>query len=392
MNLVPYPKNIDNATKWDFKFWSTQPVTKLNENIIVDTDSGITNTLQDSLPDSLPENFEWKNYNLSDLGQRTKILVFLNKFYGTDINNEFSKQYSENYLEFISNNRTYVAVGVEHKDTIIGFIYGFVTKTQVNRKQLDLVEVSLLCIHSKLRYKRLTPKLILELKRQFNVLGYNYGTFSTVNYVAKPFTSSIAFNRIISAKILIDTEFVKLDKTITLESVKKVSFLPDKPSHVGFKKMEESHVDQAFDLFTEYIQKYNYHPIYTKDSFKMEFYNNKFINTYVMTDKNGNVTDFISYYTLNVTVLKKNQKYKNIKRGYLYYYTCVNSTPYKLLQNVLIMAKKYGTDVFTALDNMENTYVLKELGFDESPTTYHLYTYNFKIPNLQNVQVAKTFL
>ena len=422
MNITPYPKNLETAVNWDYKFWNTQPVTKVNESVILEKEFTLQEEkiekLQDTpvkneqgllvsapaacslslsekneqLQETLPENFAWVNYDLSKESDKEKISVFLNKFYGMDVNGEFSRQYNANYLEWLISDKQYIALGVEHKGTLMGFIYGHVTKTQVNKRQLDLVECSLLCIHPKLRYKGLTPKLVTELKRQFTVLGYKYGTFSTVNYLSMPFCSVVAHNRIISAKILLETGFVKLDETITLDAVKKTSKLPDEPTVDGFKKMEESHVDQAFDLFNQYMKKYNFHPIFSKDQFKTEFYNNKFITTYIIENKKGEVLDLVSYYTLPSLVLNKNEKYKTIKRGYLYYYTCVNTTPYKLLQNILIIGKKFGVDVFTALDNMENMYVLKELGFDESPTTYHEYMFNLKIPALQNFQVAKVFL
>lgn len=394
MNQTPYPKNLETATKWEYKFWNTQPVTKFKENVMIDTEFQNNNTNISNQPDALPEGFEWVNYDFSKSEDKQKVSTFLSKFYGLDVNAEFSKQYNENYLEWVSAGRTYVALGVEHKLAPMGFIYGYVQKTQVNRKKLDVVEVSLACIHPKLRYKHLLPRLITELRRQFNLLGYNYGTFSTSNYLSKPFCSSVVWNRIISAKILLESGFVKLDKSITLEAVKKSSYLPDEPTfgNYEFKKIEESHVDQTYDLFNRYIDKYNIHPIFTKEEFKREFFDNKFISTYVVEDENGYVIDFVSYYTLNTSVLVKNDKHKNIKRGYLYYYTCQNLTPYKLLQNILIIAKKYGVDVFTALDNMENMNVLRELGFDETPTTQHQYMYNIKIPTLQNTQIAKTYL
>ena len=396
MNFSPYPKNYETAKKWTYNFWSTQPIAKLDETVFVDTDIATQDSLNLENPVTLLDDFTWVNYDLNNEEHKTKISTFLTKFYGLDTSLEFRKQYNNNYLEWISNNKKYIALGVEYtkKNTLIGFIYGCVRKQQVNRKKLDLVEVSLLCIHPKLRYKKLTPKLITEFKRQFNLLGYNYGAFSTTTYLSKPITSLCSFNRVLNAKILLETGFVKMDATITLDHVKKATYLPEQISYKdtvysNFTKMEEKHLDETYTLFNKYMGKYNFHPIFTKEQFQEEFLNNKFITSYVAEDKEGNVLDFVSYYTLTTDVLKKNEKYKNIKRGYLYYYSCVNCTPYKLIQNVLIMAKKYGVDVFTATENLENQFILRELGFDESPITYHQYLYNYKIPTLQNVQVGQ---
>ncbi|ARF09649.1 N-myristoyltransferase [Indivirus ILV1] len=391
MNQTQYPKNLESATKYEYKFWNTQPMTKIKEHVTVDTE--FNNETLSNQQESLPDGFVWMKYDFSKFEDKQKISLFLSKFYGLDSSAEFSKQYNETYLDWLSNERTYIALGVEYKLATMGFIYGHVQKTQVNRRQLDIVEVNLACIHPKLRNKNLLPRLITELRRQFDSLGYKYGTFSTVNYMSKPFCSSVAWNRVIGAKVLIDTGFIKLDQSLTLEMVKNSSRLPSKLDieNYNFKKMDESHIDRAYELFNNYMDKYNVHPIFNKDDFKREFYNNKFINTFVVENSNGQVLDFFSYYTLTTNVLKNNTKHKNIKRGYLYYYTCQNLTPYKLLQNILILVKTHGVDVFTALDNMENMYVLRELGFDETSTTYHQYMYNLKIPTLQNTQVARIY-
>lgn len=390
-----YPRNLDAAKKWEYKFWSSQPMPKVNESVMLD------NTIETEVPinetpEPLIDDFVWVTYDLSKEENKTKVSSFLDKYYGLDTLGEFSKQYNNAYLDWqTSGNKQYIALGVEYtkNNSLVGFIYGHVTKTQVNRKQLDLVETNLLCIHPKLREKKLTCKLVKELRRQFNILGYKYGTFSTVNYLSKPIASLNTYNRVLSAKVLVDTGFIKLDKNITLDTIKKESSLPEKISFDSFIKMEEKHVESAYKLFNQYMGRYNFHPIFTKEQFKTEFLDNKFITTYVIENevKDGNVLDFISYYTLVSRVNKKNEKYKTIKRGYLYYYTCLNSTPYKLLQNLLIMCKKYGVDVFTATENMENQYILKELGFDEAPTIHNYYLYNYKIPTLQNIQVAKLY-
>lgn len=391
--LKDYPKNLETAVNinWNYKFWDSQPVAKLKENVILDQEINQEIKENNQNPASLPNGFEWINYDFSKLEDRQKISIFLSKFYGIDSAGEFNRQYGESFLEFMSKDRVYIALGVEHKSAPMGCIFGYVQKTQVNRRILDMVDVSLACIHPKLRSKNLLPTLITELRRQFNLLGYKYGNFSTVNYLSCPYTSTSLWNRILNAKILIETGFVKLDSSITLKAVKKSKALPEDPS-LNFVKMNKDHIDQAYELFNKYMDKYNVHPIFSKDEFRREFYENKFINTFVLEDNNGIITDFLSYYVLDTNILVKNDNFKNIRRGYLYYYTCNNTTSYKIIQNAIILAKKYGVDVFSALDCMENANVLRELGFDETPTTFHNYVYGLKIKKLENYQVSKLYL
>ena len=139
------------------------------------------------------------------------------------------------------------------------------------------------------------------------------------------------------------------------------------------------------------MEKYNYHPIYSLDEFKHIFMDNEFVSSYVLEDENGNVIDFISYYTSKTRVVKntsENDENEFLNIAYLFYYTCVNTTSYKLLNELIYVVRDNNIDIFTAFDIMENETILNELGFEEGSGILHYYLYNWKTKPVKNNQLA----
>ena len=143
-----------------------------------------------------------------------------------------------------------------------------------------------------------------------------------------------------------------------------------------------------YQLSNKHMEKYNLHPIYTKDEFSNLFYNNNFVVCYVFEDTKGNVVDFISYYISQSQVIKNNQNHNFIRHGNLFYYTSLSQTPYKLIKNILIVAKQNNIDVFNAMDIMENSSILRELNFDQGTGISHYYLYNWQIKPIKNMQCS----
>lgn len=389
-----YPKNLDDALKWNYKFWSTQPVKKLREITYVDGEIEHINQ-NDILTDSgqLPDGFEWCNMDLNNEQDINEVADFLNKHYIEYKSGNFRLHYSANLLQWMYKDRNHVAISVKYivdnKKIIVGFICGKVVKMQVNRKQLDMIEINLLCIHPKLRQKRLAPRLIKEITRQFNIKGYFYGIYTAATYLPAPVTTIKYYHRPINIEKMVDTGFSRTTNNLTVEQIKNSIKVRGKPSEL-FVKMEPHHIDKSYELFNKYMEKYNYHPIYNIDEFIHLFMNNEFVSSYVLEDVNGNVLDFISYYTSKTRVLKNSDTDKNgfLNIAYLFYYTCTHTSIYKLLNELIYVVHNNNIDIFTAFDIMENETVLTEMGFEEGSEILHYYLYNWKTKPIKNNQLA----
>jgi glycylpeptide N-tetradecanoyltransferase len=265
---------------------------------------------------------------------------------------------------------------------------------QVNKTIDDFIEVKLLCVHQQLRTKKLVPCLITELTRLFSVNNYSKGVFNANIYINKPLISSKYYLKPLNVDKLVDTGFLKLDlknNKVTVDNIKKANEIITKNTPKNFVDMQPQHIEMSFNIFNKYMEKYNYHPIFTLDEFTHTFYNNEFVKSYVFegSDDDGvYVNDFVSYYVTDIKVLKGEHKDTTIKKGTLFYYSSLNETSYSILKNILISANNNGIDVFCANGIMEHCDMLRELGFEEFGQELHYYLYNWKVRNMSNKQIG----
>ena len=106
------------------------------------------------------------------------------------------------------------------------------------------------------------------------------------------------------------------------------------------------------------------------------------IYSYVVEDpETKELTDFISFYALNSTVLN-NDKYDKLNAAYGYYYFNTKVELSELYKDAIIMAKNEGFDVFNALNIMENEEIFENLHFKKSAGDLHYYLFNYKLSNL----------
>ena len=109
--------------------------------------------------------------------------------------------------------------------------------------------------------------------------------------------------------------------------------------------------------------------------------------TYVIKNEENEAEDFISFYKTTVSVLN-NKKYKTFTVANLAYYSTVNHSLYKLLDNILIVSKQMNFDLFTALDIMENKNIIEIFNFFKSRDTVNYYLYNYNSNQLLSSQVG----
>lgn len=385
------------------KFWNTQPVPRLNDKMIDGVIKEMDSDEVSEEPYKLPKEFKWSTVDLRDKDTCAEVSEFLNKYYS---NKDFRPDFSTNFLEWLlpvnldaSTTSKYnpnfcVAVRVTDTDLLAGFIAGKVVKMQVNRHQLDMGEVSVLCIHPKLRGKRLTTMLIKELTRRYQSEGYIFASYSTGRHLAKPLCKVKNYHRALNIKVLLDTGFTKVDDNVGLKKLKHAYKLPEAPSHEDkFVKLEEQHLEEACDTLNRYMDRYTYHPIFDLEEFKHTFYGNKVVSSYVVLDDDGHVTDFTSYYLQPARVYNSTKdKHEFIRVGYMFYYTSLVETPYRMVKDTLIMARRNNVDVMDASDIMENEDLLKELMFEEGAIRSYYYLYNRHYSSMNNNQVCKVFV
>lgn len=388
---MSYPSTLEAAKQHKHNFWSKQPIMGMDE--IVSKDGIIIDPTNNNTPTKLPKDFEWCIMDLSNDQQMDQLIYFLNEYYTN--NKQFSQIHTKEFMQWYYKDGNAILLGVKSSklNLLVGFICGKVIKTQVNRTKDNFVEVKLLCVHHQLRHKKLVPCLVTELNRQFNLLNYNKGLYCANIYINKPIVSSQFFLRALNVDKLLSCEFLKIDNKNNgdiIENIKKTNANLKGQLMDNFKKMEEKHIPRAFELFNEYMDKYNYHPIYTIEEFTNLFFNNEFVETYVYEDEDDttNIYDFASYYNGSMKILKGKHADEIIKKGSLFYYTSVNNTVFSIISNLLKCAYKNGVDVFCALNIMEHGYILSDLYFERFDQDIHYYLYNYRVRDLSLKQIG----
>lgn len=179
---------------------------------------------------------------------------------------------------------------------------------------------------------------------------------------------------------------------MTMQRTIKLYKLPDEIKTPGFRLMTEVDVPLAFKLLENYLLKFKLTPIFTEDEFKHWFLpQNDIIYSYVVEDKNGILTDFVSYYMLPSSVMH-HPVHKTVQAAYSFYNVCTKTPWLDLMNDTLISAKNLNFDVFNALDLMENKTFLEPLKFGIGDGNLQYYLYNWRCPNMNPEDVGLILL
>ena len=234
----------------------------------------------------------------------------------------------------------------------------------VNHAESGLVEVNFLCVHKKLRSKRLAPVLIKEVTRRVNRLGLFQAAYTAGVVLPKPVARCRYWHRSLNPKKLIDVGFSRLAPRMTTTRTIKLYALPEQPLTRGIRPLREADCEVCSRLLNEFLKQFTISPQLSLAEFKHWLMPQQgVISTYVVEDpETKEITDMISFYSLPSSILG-NDKYSTLSAAYSYYYF-YNKTPLvQLMNDALILAKRQDFDVFNALDILHNEQFLKELKF-----------------------------
>lgn len=371
------------------QFWDKQPVTKKTD--FVKSESRITPNVHEDKPVKLPENYVWVHVNLPDL------TGFLNTYSYSKVGSAIKSYFTQDYMEWMYPETTSTIIGIRLKDgTLIGCIAASCNTIILNKNTLKVARISNLCLHPKFRGQRLSSLLIRELKRQLNNKNISEFVFESSKMPHTPVVPLKFYDRSLNTKKIYKLGIVQLGKDVDYVQYENELFLPKEPifeppaeypkNAVAMVEMKNEHIDAAYNLLCNYLKRYNFTEVFTRDEFVRRFYNNNVVKSYVVLNANNNVIDFASYY---ITMLKfKDSDY--LSRGMVYYYTSTTETAYRLLYNLLVIAKNNNVDMFGAYNNMENNDVLTELNFssDQKTSNTSVFVYNWYCRTLVPKQVG----
>lgn len=120
-------------------------------------------------------------------------------------------------------------------------------------REVPMVEINYLCVHKKLRSKRLAPVLIKEITRRVNLKGTFQAVYTAGVILPSPVSKCRYWHRSLNPKKLIDVGFSHLSRNMTMQRTIRLYKLPDQPKTPGFREFKLADCEQVFRLLTEVI-------------------------------------------------------------------------------------------------------------------------------------------
>lgn len=345
-----------------YKFWQTQPVPRFDEAQKVEEGQ-----IKDIDPEKIPkepspmlEGFEWVTMNLLDEKELEEVYDLLTGHYVEDDQAMFRFNYSSSFLNWALKSpgwrkEWHVGVRATKSRRLVAFISGAPVSLRVRSNVFKSTEVNFLCIHKKLRSKRLAPVLIQEITRRSYVHGIFQGLYTGGIVLPKPVSSCRYFHRSLDWLKLYEVGFSPLPSNSTKARQITRNHLPSSTSTPGLRTMQKKDIDAVLDLLQRYLKRFAMAPVFDREEVEHWLLHDdsaaeQVIWSYVIEDPSTHkITDFFSFYCLESSVIG-NQKHDNVRAAYLFYYATETAFVKEekglkermtlLMTDALILAKK----------------------------------------------------
>ncbi|XP_072910636.1 glycylpeptide N-tetradecanoyltransferase 2 isoform X3 [Hemitrygon akajei] len=378
-----------------FRFTGNQSSTASFKNEVVTTHGSIEpdkeNIRQE--PYSLPQGFMWDTLDMGNTEELKELYTLLNENYVEDDDNMFRFDYSPQFLQWALRppgwlRQWHCGVRVSSNRKLVGFIGAIPANVRIYEIEKKMVEINFLCVHKKLRSKRVAPVLIREITRRVNLEGIFQAVYTAGVVLPKPVATCRYWHRSLNPRKLVEVKFSHLSRNMTLQRTMKLYRLPDTPKTTGLRPMEEKDVKRVQELLFNYLKQFELAPVMNEEEVTHWLMpRENIIDTYVVEGSDGILTDFVSFYTLPSTVMH-HPVHKNLKAAYSFYNVHTETPLSDLMNDALIIAKSKGFDVLNALDLMENKTFLEKLKFGIGDGNLQYYLYNWRCPDMEPEKVG----
>lgn len=390
--------DMTNAPK-DHKFWNTQPVVPLSQEVLEGNgpiDDTVTVDKVKQEPYNMPTGFTWCSLDVTNPAEVLELYNLLNENYVEDDDCMFRFDYSIGFLQWALTQPGYLKdwhVGVRNAKTgvLMGCITAVPVEVRVYDRVVHMAEINFLCVHKKLRTKRLAPVLIKEITRRVNLTDRWQAVYTAGVVLPKPVGRCRYYHRSLNPKKLIEVRFSSLPAKTTLANHIKTLKLPAKPIY-SFRSMTEADVPGVHELLNNYLQsKAKLAQVFSLEDIAHNLLPRKeVVNTFVL-ETDGKITDMCSFYYLPSTVIG-NPLHNKLNAVYSYYNVATTMSFEDLMKDLLIFARNDGADVFNALDVMDNGSSFTQLQFGAGDGFLQYYVYNWKCPQMTASEVGLVLL
>jgi glycylpeptide N-tetradecanoyltransferase len=271
---------------------------------------------------------------------------------------------------------------------MVGFISAIPVHIYVYDKNVTMVEINFLCVDSKYRTHRLAPVLIKEITRRTHLQNIWQAVYTAGILLPKPIAKCTYYHRNLNVQKLLDVKFTYLSPNMNLARAKGIYKIAKDVTINGLRKMEKKDVEQVYNLLNNYLKKFNVRAYYSLEEVAHWFVpRDKVVYAFVNENNDGEITDFISFYSLPSSILN-HDVHKTLYAAYSFFNINTSVSYKELMRNALILAKQNNFDVFNALNIMENETVFQDLLFGQGDGSLKYYFYNWMCPTQQPKELA----
>lgn len=257
------------------------------------------------------------------------VYTLLNQNYVEDHEAMFRFAYSASFLTWALmspgwRKEWHIGIRASQSRKLVAFISGVPCTLRVRKSHVQCSEINFLCVHKKLRSKRLAPVLIREVTRRCNLLGIWQAIYTGGILLPTPVSTCRYYHRALDWPKLHEVGFSPLPPGSTKQRMTLRMKLPTETSIKGLREMALKDVDAVLDLLKRYLATMDMAQEFTRDEVQHWLVNeepeikNKVVYSYVV-EHEGKVTDFFSFYSIPSTVIG-NPVYQSINVAYLFYY------------------------------------------------------------------------
>jgi len=315
--------------------------------------------------------------NVVPVNVNDELISLLNNNYVEGKTDNYKYVYTKNFIEWYLGIYPSSVMGIYDNDELIAMITGRIVPTVINNAEINLAEISFMCVHKDYRNRKLCPLLISSIENKMREMGADDAVFSTHHDMGKPMSGMDHMIRVINIRKLVsigylrcDTSIEKLEYHYRIENVK-----------IKNKKLERIAIDNindAYNLYNKWYEQMDIYTNYTLDTFKKVMLSDNIVG-YILYDKDVPV-DMITYYIVNSNVTRRNVLMRD---AYIYHYTNNSNSMHRMMSLLLQNEKELNTSI-----NIDTIMIPTTMGMDMNdfedlkfvPTTsdYNYYLYKNK--------------
>lgn len=184
-------------------------------------------------PTPLPPGFEWRDFDVTNDDEVREVCDFLEQHYVEDANGYFKVIYTIEKFRWAVQTPGYkkeyhFTIRNSKNGKIMGMVMGDPKKFVINGEVVKLVEGNFMCVHAKLRNKRLAQILLQEQLRRNRINNQIHAMYTSGHTMPTPFVTTHYMNRFINPSKLCEIRYTNMPFNMSLKEFDKRHALPKK--------------------------------------------------------------------------------------------------------------------------------------------------------------------